>query len=56
MANVRKPVKDDDNLLRGFVEETIDGKQIALDCNHLCKGYYDPVRDITMDRSGKTIA
>ena len=42
--------------LRGFLEETTEGKQIALDRNYRRKGCYDPARGITMDLNGKTIA
>jgi hypothetical protein len=56
MGIARKSVNDDDNTVRGYLEQTPDGKQVALDLNYRCKGYYDPVRDITTDSDGKLIA
>jgi len=55
MVASRTPIKDDDQILRGYLEEMPDGRKAALDLNCRYKAIYDPLRDATISPDGKQI-
>jgi hypothetical protein len=55
MGASRTPIKDDDQIVQGYLEEMPDGRSIALDLNCQCKAIYDPLLDATISPNGKLI-
>lgn len=55
MGASRTPIKDDDQIVQGYLEELPDGRSAALDLNCQCKAIYDPLLDSTISPNGKLI-
>lgn len=45
----RTTIRDQRNFIIGYIEDTSDGGQRALDLGHRILGYYDPTGDRTRD-------
>lgn len=52
----RQTIKDKNFRIIGYIETMADGKKKALDANFRILGFYDPRKNVTQDKSFRTIA